>query len=147
MRRTVHSSVRNRRGGFTLVEVLVAAILLTIGITAILTAIGSANKSSTASSRLNQAVFLAQEIHERIAQMSFVDPNMNTTYKPPKDAMGNSISSLGTWSQAITITWRDPNSLTTTVTAGTSDIAYVQVVVAESNTTQLTTGWYVRKKN
>ncbi len=147
MRNLQHPGACKRQAGFTLVEVLVAAILLTIGITAILTAIGSANRSSAASAKLNQAVFLAQEIHERVAQLPFVDPNMITTYKPPKNAMGSVIPNMTTWSQAITITWRDPNSLGTTVTAGTSDIAYVNVVVSESNVPQLTTGWYVRKKN
>ena len=70
---------------------------------------------------------------------------MNVTYCPPRDGQGYAISSLDQWSQTITLTWRDPDDLGSTVTPGASDIIYVNVDVKYKNQLVTSTGWLVTK--
>src|SRR5579862_5851862 len=51
----------HRRYGFTLIEMLVATILLAVGVTAVLAAIGNSSDSTYTSDRLQQATLLAQQ--------------------------------------------------------------------------------------
>ena len=119
---------------------------------------------------MTQAVFLAQELREWTIKLPFsdldegdadkppgpdgtipqifvddLDDLMDVTYSPPRDGQGMSIYDMTGWSQTITLTWRDPDDLSTVVTAGTSDAIHVQVSIAYNGTEKLTTGWLVTR--
>ena len=163
------------RGGFTLIEVVVATILVGLALTAMMISVGSNTRVNDAGTKLTQAAFLAQEIHEWTLTLPFRDQDvgdrdnppgpdgsspqvwvddlddlMNVTYCPPRDGQGYAIAALPAWSQTITMTWRDPNDLDQTVTAGTSDIIYVNVDVSvdvrHQTTLIVSSGWLVTMK-
>ena len=159
------------RGGFTLVEVVVATILVGLTLTALMVSMRSNIRVNDAGTKLTQADFLAQEIREWTLTLPFRDQDvgdrdnppgsdgtspqtwvddlddlMNVTYCPPRDGQGFAITALPAWSQTITMTWRNPNDLSQTVTNGTSDIIYVNVDVKYENKLILSSKWLVTKK-
>jgi len=165
------TTARPGRGGFTLIEVVVATVLVGLALTAMMISVRSNTRVNDAGTKLTQATFLAQEIREWTLTLPFRDQDvgdrdnppgsdgsnpqvwvddlddlMNVTYCPPRDGQGYAIAPLPAWSQTITMTWRDPNNLSQTVTNGTSDIIYVNVDVKHQNMLIVSSGWLVTKK-
>jgi len=151
--------------------VLIASALVGIGVTAIMTAMQSGTEVNSAGQEITQAAYLAQEIREWTLKLPFQDedpgdrdnppgpdgsdPQMfvddlddliNVTYSPPRDAAGTAISNMTGWSQQITLEWKDPDALCTTVPEGSSDVIHVSVAVARKGRTVLTAGWLVMRK-
>ncbi len=166
MRITISSA---NRGGFSLVEVAVATAVIGIGVVALLTAIGSGTRINEAGRQITKAVFLAQEIREWTRRLPFKDPQtpqnppghdgsspqvfvddlndlMGVTYSPPRDAHGLAIADMTSWSQTITMTWRNTTALTSAVSDGASDIVHVQVDISYQGQRVLSTGWLVTNK-
>lgn len=164
-------SIARRHRGFTLVEIVVATILIGLAMAAMMVSVTSNTQVTDAGAKLTQASFLAQEIREWTLNLPFSDPDpgdqgnppgsdgsspqtwvddlddlMNVTYSPPRDGQGYAISSLAEWSQTITLTWRDPNDLSTTVADGASDLIYVNVDVKYANKHITSSGWLVARK-
>jgi len=164
-------TARPGRGGFTLIEVAVATILVGLALTAMMVSAASNTRVNDAGTKLTQAELLAQETREWTLSLPFRDQDvgdrdnppgpdgsdpqvwvddlddlMNVTYCPPRDGLGFAISVLPTWSQTITMTWRDPNELSSTVADGTSDVIYVNVDVKHHNKLVVSSGWLVTKK-
>jgi len=162
---------RSARGGFTLIEVAVATAIVGVGVTALMTSLAANTRTNRAGQSLTRAVFLAQEIREWTVKLPFSDPDpgdvgnppgpdgsnpqtfvddlddlMDVTYSPPRDGLGNAITYMPEWSQTISLTWRDPDSLTTVVSPGTSDLVYVKVEISHQGQTVLTTGWLVSRR-
>ena len=165
------TTARPGREGFTLIEVVVATVLVGLALTAMMVSVRSNTRVNDAGTKLTQATFIAQEIREWTLTLPFSDQDvgdrdnppgsdgsnpqvwvddlddlMNVTYCPPRDGQGYAITALSAWSQAITMTWRDPDNLGNTVTNGTSDIIYVNVDVKYQNKHIVSSGWLVTKK-
>ena len=146
--RTAESRCRGRRGGLkglTLVEVLVAVPLVGIAFAALMTAVASSTELTMAASNLTQAVFLVQEVRERTMALPFADL-ANVTYSPPRNALGQEISSLPNWSQVVTLGWRAPSDLSAEVAAGASDIVLVRVTIRQGSEDVFTTSWLIVQK-
>jgi hypothetical protein len=75
-----------------------------------------------------------------------LDDLIEVTYSPPRDGQGNQMYGMDGWSQAIELTWRDPNSLSSIVTPGGSDIIRVQVEVAFKGQSIVNTNWLVTRR-
>lgn len=161
-----------RRGGFSLIEVVVATAIIGIGVVALLTCVSAGTSTNAEGRRLTHATFLAQEIREWTVRLPFsdldpadqgnppgpdgsdpqffvddLDDLMNVTFSPPRDGMGLDINAKPDWSETITMTWRDPTDLTTTVLPGTSNVVYVEVKLYKNGRLALTTGWMVVERN
>lgn len=166
-------SFRNCRSarGFTLIEVAVATMIIGIGMTALLVAVGANTRVNGYGAELTEATFLAQELHEWCSALPFSDPNpedandppgsdgsdppasiddlddlMGVTYSPPRDGEGYELYGMSGWSQTITLTWRDPNALTQTVADGASDVIHVQVDIGYKGRTVLTNRWFAARR-
>lgn len=162
---------RPERRAFTLIEVVMATVIVGLGVAALLGSIASGTKANAGGQQLTTATFLAQEIREWTHRLPFKDPDpadalnppgsdgsdpqffvddlddlMGVTYSPPRDGRGNAIPGMVGWSETITMTWRTPSNLATVVAAGTSDMIYVQVAVSYNGKPILTTGWLVSKR-
>jgi len=169
MRRTISLP---GRGGFTLIEVAVATVVIGIGVTSLLLTVGSGTRINSAAQELTRAVFCAQEIREWTLKLPFSDTDpadmdnppgpdgsnpqvfvddlddlMDVTYAPPRDGQGSPIADMVGWTQQITLTWRDPSDLLSTVEAGTSDVIYVSVQISRHGREVLTVGWLVTRRD
>jgi len=128
---------RSRRGGFTLLEIAVATIIIGVGLTALMATMRAGTSANSSSNKLTTSLFLAQNIHEWTRRLPFRDPDpedagnppgpdggtspqdfvddvddlMDVTFCPPRDGTGAKILSLPDWSQTITMTWREPDDL------------------------------------
>jgi len=159
--------LRNRPG-FTLVEALVAVIIIGLGAVGIMLAASSNTRVNDAGSKLTEAVFLAQELREWTLSLPFTDPDpvdqgngpgpdgsdpqefvddlddlMGVSYTPPRDGTGSAVSGMPGWTETINLTWRDPDNLETVVSAGSTRAVYVEVSLAHSGHPVLDTGWLV----
>ncbi len=169
-------SVRNAqrsysgRGGFTLIEALIASIIVGLGITALLMASKSGTQVNAGAREITHAVNLGQEVREWTLKLPFADPETpdnppgpdgaedpqtfvddlddlaSVTYSPPRDASGQAISDMTGWSQQITLSWRAPTNISQTVSDGASEIIYVEVVISYEGQSVVTTGWLVTKR-
>jgi len=154
--------------GFTLIEVAVATVIVGLALVSLMVAVQSNTRVNDAGRKLTVATFLADEIREWTVMLPFKDPDpadagnppgpdgsnpqvfvddlddlMNVTYCPPRDGTGQPIAGLPNWSQTIALTWVDPNSLSTPVTAGQSNVIRVDVDVACSGESVFATSWLV----
>jgi len=151
-----------------LIDVLVATALISIGIVAILVASASGTRTTGACRTRTEAVLLAQEIREWTLRLPFSDPDpgdagnppgpdgsnpqtfvddlddlMDVTYSPPRDGQGSPLSDMAGWSETITLTWRDPDDLQTTVADGASDVIHVQLDLMWQGQLVHSVGWFV----
>jgi len=160
---------RGRRGGFSLIEVMLAAVLIGVGVVAVMVAVASGTKVNAAGANITRACYLAQEIREWTLMLPFSDRDpadqdnppgpdgsdpqvddlddlIDVTYSPPRDATGNVLTDLPGWSQQIALEWKDPDSLQTTVAAGSSDVIRVAVTIHSHGRPVLNTGWLVSRR-
>ena len=161
-----------RRGrGFTLIEALVTTGILGVGVSALMVAVGSGTRVNGAGRELTEASFLAQEVREWTLKLPFsdVDPGdednppgpdgtdpqhfvddlddlLDTAYTPPRDGQGAPISDMIGWTQSVSLTWRDPTDLATTVADGASDVVLVEVEILRDSRSILSTGWLVARR-
>lgn len=162
---------RERAAGFSLIEAAAATIILGLGVAALLSAVAAGTRAHGAGREITHATTLAQEVREWTLKLPFYDPQggggsspgseegdpqsfvddlddlMDVTFCPPRDGQGLPITDMTGWSQTITLSWRDVNNLTSTVTAGTSDAVEVQVQVRHNQKTILTTEWLVVRRD
>lgn len=162
-RRAIHAGPDGRfassahRGprGFTLIEALVAVVLIGMGAVAVIMAAGSGTQVNKASLDMTQASFLAQELHEWTVRLPIDDPNStndltamdDAIYGPPVDGSGNEISNMVGWSQEIVVTWRNPSDLDSVVADGGSYVVYVEVTIKRYDRKILTTGWLIVERS
>jgi len=94
-----------RGNGFSLIEVLIATILIGLAITALLAANGSFTIANSAGADLSTAEFLIEQIRERTALLGYDDLEGVTfpTYSPPINANGEVLSNFAAFSQQITV--------------------------------------------
>ncbi len=160
-----------RRTGFTLIEAIIATALVGIGVASLMVAAKSSTQVNAAGREITQATYLAQEIREWTLKLPFSDPDLadqgnppgpdgsdpqvfvddlddlwNVTYCPPRDGCGQAIGAMPDWSQHISLEWKDPDSLTTNVIPGLSDVIRVTVTISRGGRETLRTGWLVTRR-
>ena len=156
------------RRGFSLIEVLIAAALAGIAVTAGMVAVESGTEANALAQEVTRSAFLAQEIREWTLTLPFRDPDpgdadnppgpdgsdpqvfvddlddlKGVTYSPPRDASGAALVGMTGWSQEISMEWRQPDDLRTTVADGGSDVIHVAVTVRRNGRPVLSAGWLV----
>lgn len=163
------------RRGFSLVEAALAIVIIGVGIVALLAGLQAASQINGAGRNLTRAVFLAQEIREWTVRLPFRDTDpadannppgpdgwdpqvyiddlddfydpSGLIYSPPRDGRGQAIPNLTGWSEKLTLTWRDPNSLSQTVAVGGSTVINVRVSIVFQTKEIFATDWFVAKRN
>jgi prepilin-type N-terminal cleavage/methylation domain-containing protein len=100
----IRPSVRKSRGGFTLVEVLICAVLVALGFAALVAAFSHDAVVTQRGEEVSTATFLADEIRDMAFRMSLADAlDLNgTVYSPAVLSTGVAAGQTG-WSQAVSI--------------------------------------------
>jgi prepilin-type N-terminal cleavage/methylation domain-containing protein len=89
LRRNCQLSTVNRQSnsGFSLIEVLIAVILVGLAIAALIAANSSFTEANAEGTELSTAEFLIEQIRELTAMLPVVDPNTGTTVFGPEEAI------------------------------------------------------------
>jgi len=141
-----------RRGGFTLIEVAIATVVIAVGVTALMSTLRAGTTVNATSSRMTTGMFLAQNIHEWTMHLSFenvmlVEPDPDAepcdnavviqyiedlhgkTFSPPRDGTGSGIGNQTGWAQTVRLSWREADNLQREVD-GPTDVIHVSVGVS-----------------
>ena len=153
--------------GFTLIEVMIATILIGVAVAALVGANAAHTMVNDAGARLSTAEFLLEQIRELTVNLPVVDPENDTsfgaeesdpnayddiddydgsgsgtTFSPPIDASGTVLTSFSSYSQTVTVHKIDPNNFQTTLAdTATSDFIQVNVNVSYNGNVLSSASW------
>ncbi len=97
-----------KKNGFTLVEVLIATLLIGLAIVALVMANASFTKANASATDLSTAEFLIEQVRERSVSVDYDDLRSlahfnNVPFSPPIDADGGNLNSFAAFSEQITV--------------------------------------------
>jgi type II secretory pathway pseudopilin PulG len=138
------NATRSRPRGFTLVEVLVCAVLVVLGFAALVAAFGNESVVVQRGEDITLATFLADEIRDRAFQMNFADvlDLDGVTYDPAILSTGVS-QNLDHWVQRVSVTPVSSGDLNQTVAAQGAQAARLTVEVLAKGNPVLTQTYYI----
>lgn len=136
---------RRARGGFSLIEAVVATTIIGLGVVAVMSSALSGTRVNDEGTKLTDAVMLAREVREHLLGQSF-ESIQDVTYTSCIDGMGYPLDVSSAWQQRVTVDWRQNNNIAQNDLTQTSDVKYVQVEILHNDETLLTTGWLVTRR-
>ncbi len=143
-----HATTRRRRsrGGFTLAEVLVSALLLGLGFLAIVAAYGYDSTATQSDQDITTATFLADEMRDKALQMTFANVlTLNgVTYNPAILSTGE-VQNQTQWSQYLTVSPVAQGDLNTVVGTAGAQAARLTVEVRSNGTKVIAQTYYIFK--
>lgn len=139
---------KKNKNGFTLIEVLFAAMLIGLVVAAIAVSSGAATMVNGVSIDMSTAEFLTEEIREQTAAVAFADlvALNGVTHNPPVDITGTAMSEFGAFSQQIDVRYVSESNLQTVVT-GPTDFMRVTVTVTKNNAPVSSASWIRARLN
>jgi type II secretory pathway pseudopilin PulG len=129
--------------GFTLVEVLFAAMLLGLVIAALAASSGAFTMANGYGVDLTTAEFLSQEMRELTANEDFatlVASYDGQTFNPPKDISNADMTDFSEFSQQVDIDYVESGNFDTIVT-GPTDFVRVTVTITKNGVPINSTSW------
>lgn len=120
------------KNAFTLIEVLIAVVLVAVAVASLVGANVSYTKANGAGVDLSTSEFLVEQIRELTLVTDFDNLQLldGQVYSPPHAADGSSLSEFAVFSQAITVENVNPGNFEQVVADGSSDFVRVTVTVA-----------------
>jgi len=94
-----------KKNAFSLIEVLVAIILIGLAIASLLVANSSFTEANGVGTNLSTAQFLIEQIKERTAMVDYggLYAFDDASYSPPKDSDGEDLNDFAAFTQQITV--------------------------------------------
>jgi prepilin-type N-terminal cleavage/methylation domain-containing protein len=134
--------MKKSKNGFTLLECLLAMVLLGLAVTGLLISNQSLTSANGAGLEITNAQFCIDQIREMTARMTAaqVAAYNNQMFSPPRDSSGTPIANLTGYSETITVQTVSAADLKTPE-AGTS-IYLVTVTVRLHGTDICKASWY-----
>ncbi len=128
--------------GFTLLEAMLASLLIGFAIAALAASSGAFTLNNAAGVDLSTAEFLIEEIRERTATISYsgLPALHNQQYQPPIDVSGAQMPEFSTFAQTITVRYVNPANLIQTTVADNS-LVRVSVAVTKNNRLVSSASW------
>ena len=136
---------RTRARGFTLLEAMLATVIIGLGVVAMSQLLATGTMSNLEGAELTTGVNLARNVREKCLNVKFANmPALNgTTYNPAIDSTGASITGITNWTQAIAVTPVDPNRLTLNITDASPDAIRATVTVSHNGKKVCDLSWYM----
>ena len=130
--------------GFTLIEAMIATLLIGIAIVSLVVSSQAFTRVNSAGINLSTAEFLIEEVRARTAPIEFDDlAAFAGTYSPPEDVHGNQLTTFVGFSQQVTVQNVSPSDFTTP--DADSDFARVTVAIL-LNSSQITSASWIRAR-
>jgi Tfp pilus assembly protein PilV len=131
---------RNRKiAGFTLLEVLFAAMLIGLAVAALAASSGAFTMYNAAGLDLSTSEFLIEEIREKTATDSFAALS-NAQYQPPVDTGGTAMPEFAAYKQVVTVEYVSATNLATHSNLAT-DFRRITVAITKNGRTITSTSW------
>lgn len=149
--------------GFSLIEVLIAVVLVGLSITALVVANGSFTQANSFGADLSTAEFLIEQIRELTVLLPVMDPDTtNPTFgreeaslaayddlddfdgaifSPPISANRSVLTDLAAYAQEVTVQNLSPSNFDTVVADGSSAFVRVTVSVRQNGQLVSSTSW------
>lgn len=120
---------RKCRNGLTIIEILIAMVLIGIAVAGLIAANGSLTKVNGAGVELSTAEFLIEQVRERTVGMEFASLNSldNRCYSPPLDATGVELAGYSNYEQQIKVKHVTNDDLT--IIDNTGNSKYIRISV------------------
>ncbi len=133
---------KRHSSGFTLIEVLFAAMLIGLVIAAIAVSSSASTMVNGAGINMSTAEFLIEEIREQTASMTFDEIVAYTAspINPPIDISGAAMAEFSAFSQQVTVQYVNPSNLESPV-AGPTDFVRVTVTITKNNVPVSSANW------
>ena len=126
--------------GFTLIEAMIATLLLAIAIIALMVSNQAFTQVNSAGIDLSTAEFLIEEVRERTAYLEFNElPAFAGTYSPPEDIQGDTLTAFADFSQQVTV--QNVSASDFTVPEAGSDFARVTVTILRNGSAISSADW------
>ncbi len=153
-----------KKRGFTLIEVLIATVIIALSIVALLAANSAFTMANGAGIEISTAEFLVEQIKEMTATLEVIDPEAGAatfgpeeasladyddlddfdghTFSPPIDAMRQQLTDFAAYSQQVTVQKVNPSDFEQVIPiADISDFVRVTVSVSYSGREICSTSW------
>lgn len=158
-----------RGAAFTLIEVIVATIMIGIAIVALVGSSQAFTQSNGFGIDLSNAEFLIEEIREMTTSMLVIDPETGTatfgsesgetsvslyddlddldgmSFSPPIDIYGNSLTNMSKYTQQITVQNVNANNFAATVSDHSSDFVRITVTIL-ANGNEISSASWIRAR-
>ena len=133
------------KSGYTLIEVLIAVILVGLAIASLVAANSAFTKANGEGTNLTTAVFLTEQMKERTVLFEYAAlPSLDErVFSPPIGIDGQSLTSLTAFSQKVIVENVDPADFGQVVDDGSSSFLRVTVTVF-LNSRQLNSASWIR---
>ena len=156
--------ISTSKTGFTLIEVLIAVILVGLAIASLVGANGAFTQANGAGTELSTAEFLLEQIKELSAMVSVVDPESGVTtfgpetgetiatyddlddfdgasISPPIDAGRNTLSNFATYTQQVTVENVNPSDFEQVEADHTTNFVRITVTVLQNSEEICSSSW------
>lgn len=134
---------KKQQHGFTMIEAIMAAMLLGVVIAALAAASGAFTMANGYGIDLSTAEFLIEQIRERATNMDFTTlaASDGVSYNPPIDMEGTSLTDFSAFTQAIDVDHMQAGNLDQIDASGTSDFVRVTVTITKDSVPLNSTSW------
>jgi len=137
-----------KNGGFTLIEVLIAILLVGLVIASLVAANGLFTKTNAFGTDLSTAEFLVEQIRERSTAASYDDLYSlehfdGVSFSPPINADGNDLNEFAAFSEQITVENVNPANFEQVIADHASSFVKVTVKVL-LDTRQISSSSWIR---
>jgi len=133
--------------GFSLIEVLIAILLVGLAIASLVTANSAFTKANGAGVELSTAEFLIEQIRERTVLVDYADLYAfdDESFCPPQNANGDVLNDLASFSQRITVENVDASDFEQVVSDHNSNFVRITVKVF-LNSRQISSARWLRAR-
>ena len=133
--------------GFSLIEVLIAIVLVGLAIASLVTANSAFTKANGDGAELSTAEFLIEQIRERTTLVDYADLYAfdDESFCPPQNANGDVLNELDAFSQQITVENVSASDFEQVVSDHSSDFVRV-IVKVFLNSRQISSAVWIRAR-
>lgn len=147
--RTPGGRIRHGRGvrhvgGFTMLEAMLATLIIGIGFVAMLNLIANSTRANGDGTELITALDLARNIREKTVTQPFATlPALNgTSYMPPTDNRGVTLTQMPNWQQVVTVEPVNPAEVTSNSADPRVEALRLTAVVRHNGEQVTSLTWY-----
>jgi prepilin-type N-terminal cleavage/methylation domain-containing protein len=162
------TDLRSHEKGFTLIEILIAIVLLGLAVTAIVSSNAAFTQATAQARQLSMAEFLVEQIRELTAILPITDPQSGTdvfgpeeagialyddvddfdgaVFSPAIDSQRRELTDFSGYSQAVTVENVFTNNFQQVVADGSSDFVRVTIRILYQNN-ELTKASWIRSSD